>query len=1153
VLRDDPAAWSTALQEALREAKATIRKVKRRKDTPEKAVILEDLEGQRSRIEAQLARLAEGDLGGSPPAAPGGSGTPEAEATAATDDGSTTPDDEPDDQPADDGETADAEARPRERTRARARTRERSREAPRERTRARRPPDQRGGGTRDDDPQRPDDRARTEGRADEPDPAPRQRARPPAREEQPSEPERPLTGTPQLQLSWHDGRIVAWSAAEDAEAEDVDGVRTRLVAAGTDPAAWDAHDPVRLPAGREAPAIAAPVRQTLGWLVSLGPTAADETLAPSVTWLGLVASLGARLVGAGRVIPQLDRLPGNPGGKNNRGTYRVGWSPALVDHDELHALARAMPGAVAAFQKGSDGRAVTMELLGAFVDAVCADAASRIPVPAPPPDPRTAVDVAESVLARLDGTPFEAPTQHAGELIRGLQRWAQTVAGAPRLRLIAQLDPPDESGAWHLKVLVPGGQRKMERVDAAMSNANPERREHIKGELERLEALFPRLQPRNGRRRGEVLLGQDEAWDLMTETGPMLVAAGFEVRVPPMKRRKAKPGLRITATEGQETVVGAQQLSSVQWSAVFDDVELTAEDITRLAAESRPLVKSHGRWVEVDRADLEAAAAALAEREKQDQLTGADMLRYALGLEESPLGAVSVSGEGWAADLLQSATRIPKQPPTSPEGFEGELRGYQADALAWLEFLDDAGLGGCLALDMGLGKTPTMLAHLRRSTDRGTAIVIAPPAVVGNWASEARRFVPDLRVLVHHGANRADARDIAEEVAAADVVITTYGTAVRDIADLAEVRWGKVVLDEAQVIKNPASETAQQLRRLEAHNRVVLTGTPIENGLGDLWALLDFVNPNLLGGRSAFISQLSKTGDARSSAEQALRTLNGVLVFRRTKAEPAIAAELPDRIDELDHCPMTPEQVGLYQAVLDELVLQSADDDGTKKKGAVLAAITALKQICNHPAAYTGDDGALEGRSGKLARLMEIIESVFESGERVLIFTHFASWGERLATHLTERTGVQIDCYHGGLSRGARDKMITRFQEGEGAGALVLSLKAGGTGLNLTAASHVVLYDRWWNPAVEDQARDRAWRIGQTRTVVSHRLVCPGTVDERVEEVVAGKRRIADMVLPKSSSVGDLDSDQLRAALGIDQDALLVEETLEDTPTVGGG
>jgi SNF2 family DNA or RNA helicase len=240
---------------------------------------------------------------------------------------------------------------------------------------------------------------------------------------------------------------------------------------------------------------------------------------------------------------------------------------------------------------------------------------------------------------------------------------------------------------------------------------------------------------------------------------------------------------------------------------------------------------------------------------------------------------------------------------------------------------------------------------------------------------------------------------------------------------------------------------------------------------------------------------------------------------------------------------MTPEQIGLYQAVLDRLLTSQLADDRAARKGQVLAAITALKQICNHPAAYLDGDGeGLEGRSGKLSRLDEIVDSVFAAGERVLVFTHFARWGEQLAAHLTERTGVPVACYHGGLLRGVRDRLVHEFQEGTGPGALVLSLKAGGSGLNLTAASHVVLFDRWWNPAVEDQARDRAWRIGQTSTVICHRLVCPGTVDERVEEVVAGKRRIADLVLPSSSSLGDIGAEQLRAALGLRPDALIRDE-----------
>jgi SNF2 family DNA or RNA helicase len=274
-----------------------------------------------------------------------------------------------------------------------------------------------------------------------------------------------------------------------------------------------------------------------------------------------------------------------------------------------------------------------------------------------------------------------------------------------------------------------------------------------------------------------------------------------------------------------------------------------------------------------------------------------------------------------------------------------------------------------------------------------------------------------------------------------------------------------------------------------------------------------------------------------------MRALNGVLLFRRTKSEPEVAAELPDKIDELDHCTMTPEQIGLYQAVLDDLVANVTADVGEKKEGAILAAITALKQICNHPAAYVDDGLPLAGRSGKLARLEELVESVFAANERVLVFTHFATWGRRLAEHLTEVTGQPVACYDGSLSRGARDRMVADFQNGEGAGAMVLSLKAGGTGLNLTSANHVVLYDRWWNPAVEDQARDRAWRIGQSRTVISHRLVCPGTVDERVEEVVAGKRHIAQLVLPRGSSMADLSTDQLRLAFGLRPDELLTEDS----------
>ncbi|HUG84762.1 MAG TPA: DEAD/DEAH box helicase [Euzebya sp.] len=955
-------------------------------------------------------------------------------------------------------------------------------------------------------------------------------------------------GVTALQLTWDDGHIVAWAAGNRSAAADTDDLMGRLADSGGGSMPWQPHPGIPLPDGSTAPALTAPIKMALGWLVSMRTAHADEAIAPSTTWLALAAGLAVRLVAQGRMVPQLRKVPTAGRTQTGRAEFQVTWMPALIDHEEFTSLSKVMPGAVSALSRSNDRRAFTEAVVAGVLDAICTDAADRVEVPAAPPRPRSAAEVAETVLALMNGRPFDAPTQRGAELVRGLQNWARTVVGTAAVTLIVQLDPPDEGNAWYLRTQVTGANRKLEPVDAAMSNATPARREQIKAELDRLEGLYPPLLRGKAERRGEVILGQDESWDLMTETGPVLASAGFDVRVPPLSRRKPRPGLKLTSMGGPDSVVGAQQLAYVKWSAVFGDVELSAQEIMELASESRPLVKAHGRWVELDKADLEAAAQALAERADQTRLSGADMLRHALGLEGTPLqGGIAVAGEGWAADLLQSARNIPEHPPTKPSGFNGELRGYQADALAWLAFLNDAGLGGCLALDMGLGKTPTLLAHLALTLDDGPTLVVAPPAVVGNWAVEARKFVPGLKVHIHHGPNRAGRRELASLAQQTDVIITTYGTAVRDIDAIETIDWGKVVLDEAQAIKNPTSETAQQLRRVPAHSRIVLTGTPIENGLGDLWALLDFTNPGLLGDRASFVARLSRTAEGRSSAEEALRTLNGVLVYRRTKAEPSIAAELPDRIDTLDHCVMTPEQIGLYQAVLDDLVIATADEDAPKKKGAVLAAITALKQICNHPAAYRGDDTRpLDGRSGKLSRLNEIVENVFESDERVLIFTHFATWGEKLAVYLTERTGEQIDCYHGGLARGARDAMIERFQKGKGKGALVLSLKAGGTGLNLTAASHVVLYDRWWNPAVEDQARDRAWRIGQTRTVVAHRLVCPGTVDERVEEVVEGKRQIADLALPKASSVGDLDTAQLQRALGIDPDALLTDDSDED-------
>jgi hypothetical protein len=1003
----------------------------------------------------------------------------------------------------------------------------------------------------------------------------------PSDDGRPATPDAPPT-PPALQGSWQNNRIVLWAGSASVPTVASEELDRLMNEAGAGSISWEPHAGIPLPSGGKAQAVSAPVGDALGWLVGVGAGQLAVDAAPSLRWLGRVAVWATELVAQGRVVPSLvDANPGGgsggKGGRASTGQYQVRWVPAVLEPDRLKECVSKMPGAVSALEQAGQPYRMCRSVLGAAADAVCRAGASRLVTPATVPVARSRSEVSEAVIAGLAGEPFQAAARAATEMADDIARWTTPVTSDRAARLTVRLASPEDDGGWLLTVEAqgepgPDGAAVPQPVEEVLHSGRPARAAAVETELRRLERLLPALR-RPGKRRGKVVLDGTEAFELMTVGGAVLEAAGFTVRVPKLAKKRSTPRLQLTAEAfGGESVVGAQQLSRVQWSVAVDDVSLDAAAIRKLALQARPLVQTKGGWVELDKADLEAAAEALAARSKRTEMSGAEILRHAVGLEAGTGGPVLVDGAGWAVDLVHGAAAGAARPLPAPEGFEGELRHYQAEARGWLGFLDRAGLGGCLAMDMGLGKTPTVLAHLLEHKDEGPALVIAPPAVLGNWAAEAQRFTPGLTVKVHHGADRASGEDVAEEAGEADIILTTYATGVRDVEELAKVDWARLIVDEAQAIKNPASDTAQELRRIPARSRIALTGTPVENGLGDLWSILDFTNPGLVGPRTVFIEALSRprpiapsesadggngsgnggaaAGPSMKAGEQALRALNGLLVFRRTKMEPEIAAELPDKIDELDHCAMTPEQVGLYQAVLDNLLASqssSADADSTAKKGHVLAAITHLKQICDHPAAYLDDDDApLDGRSGKLARLEELIEAVFEAGERMLVFTHFARWGERLAKHLTKKTRLPIHCYHGGLTRVQRDRMVKEFQEGTGPGALVVSIKAGGTGLNLTAASHVILYDRWWNPAVEDQARDRAWRIGQAHTVICHRLVCPGTVDERVEEVVAGKRRIADLVLPASSSLGDLSAAELRTALGLRPDAIVEEVASEE-------
>ncbi|HET9732479.1 MAG TPA: DEAD/DEAH box helicase [Acidimicrobiales bacterium] len=936
-----------------------------------------------------------------------------------------------------------------------------------------------------------------------------------------------------LQGTWSPNGLLVWAGGQGLPPADADRVADLARSLGGDPDAWE-PDTLRLPDGTRAAALRAPVESALGWLVALN-SAEDSLMAgPGLRWLSTVAAWATELVSSGLVVPALSRR------RQRRGpdSYEVHWIPAALDADRLAATAAAMPGSVTAGTP-SEPQEVCRTVLGAVADAICRRGASMLVTPAIVEPVRTREAVGEAVIARLAGGSFRAESRAAEPVSDALAAWARSVTTPHRWQVVIALDAPEESGGWLLHVDVTGVDRHRVSFEQALVRVPKAGERLLEETFTRLERIAPVLSRPGLARRGQVMLSGDEAWEFLTSTGPRLAAAGFEVAAPLVDRRRPTPRLAVRAEAAGPSQVGAAQLCDVRWSVLLGDSELDADQLRALAAQSRPLVRSKGKWVAIDHADLAAAADALASRSGATRMTGAALLRAAVGLDGGALGAtVAVSGSGWAADILRGTTESPPRPLPAPEGFVGELRDYQAEARGWLAFLDRAGLGGCLAMDMGLGKTPTVLAHLLERAGEKPSIAVVPLAVLDNWRAEARRFTPSLKVLVHHGPTRLEGATLTRAIARADLVVTTYGTAVRDMDLLDDVDWDTVVVDEAQLLKNPASETAVNMRRLKARSRLALTGTPVENGLGDLWAILDFTNPGLVGDRSQFVEALSRTTRGAGSIGAALEALNGLLLFRRTKMDPAIAAELPDKIDRLEHCGLTAEQAGLYQAVLDEFFGQAASDDPARRNGQILAAITALKQICDHPVAYRAD-GPLAGRSGKLARLLEILHAVFAAGEKMLVFTHFASWGEKLARYLGEVTGRRVDCYHGGLSRADREEAIRRFQQTPGPGVLVLSIKAGGTGLNLTAASHVVLYDRWWNPAVEDQARDRAWRIGQDKTVVSHRLVCPGTVDERVEEVVEGKRKIADLVLPKSSKLSDLDAEQLRTALGLRSDAMV--------------
>ncbi|WP_337060005.1 DEAD/DEAH box helicase [Kineococcus sp. G2] len=653
----------------------------------------------------------------------------------------------------------------------------------------------------------------------------------------------------------------------------------------------------------------------------------------------------------------------------------------------------------------------------------------------------------------------------------------------------------------------------------------------------------------------DVEVGAEDLLDLVEVGGPRLTAAGVALQLPRHWTRRTV-GLALHAGAAQPGVVTDPRLRradlvAFEWRAALGDEPVTEAELRALAASREPLVRFRGEWVQVDREALRRSAEFL-RRRGSGRATVLDLLTGLGSARDLPAAVTGVHARGALGEVLAGGAEAHLQELPDPPGLAAVLRPYQRRGVTWLAAMARLGLGAVLADDMGLGKTLQLLAlelHERTAGDGpppGPTLLVCPTSLVGNWAAEAARFTPGLRVHVHHGPGRPAGERLARTAAAHDLVVTTYGLLVRDAADLAAVRWRRLALDEAQHVKNVATRAARAVRAVPAEHRVALTGTPVENRLEDLRAVLDAVNPGLLGSAASFrdtfavpVEKLGHTAPARR-----LALVTRPFVLRRTKTDPAVAPDLPERLEMTVRANLTPEQAALYRAVLDRMLARLADADDLGRRGLVLGTLTRLAQVCNHPAHYLGDGSGVlhrgRHRSGKLAVLDDVVATALAEGEKVLCFTRFAEFGHLLAPHLSERTGRRVPFLHGGLTRSRRDAVVAEFAREDGPAVLLLSLRAAGTGLNLTAANHVVHLDRWWNPAVEDQATDRAHRIGQRRAVQVRTLVSAGTLEEKVDEVIARKRELAGSVVGGGGErwITELDDEALHDLLRLGADAV---------------
>ncbi|MDB4936131.1 MAG: helZ, partial [Labilithrix sp.] len=794
-------------------------------------------------------------------------------------------------------------------------------------------------------------------------------------------------------------------------------------------------------------------------LVDVGPSTAAWSLA---------SKLALDLVARERVVPWADE-----------GEAR--WAAALGPDDarEVAALARAMPRSAHAVCMQKDEVWDPETLLRAFLDAT-ADALVRRGARTAGVMPVLATETSgwERRFARAlssDDASFEPTGFGERTVLRELSRWSRPARGArdePRTCFRLEL-PSEEEESFVIRLLLQApddpsllvdadevwGEKKGRKL-AKLGRAFRDPEEALLAGLGAAARVFPPLRasleeatPR------ALLLDAHEAWSFLAEGGPALGEAGFGVIVPAQLTAGGQRRLRLRMRVGEDDaeilaprkgtrtagkVEGAaglamEDLVEFEWQAAIGEEALTSRELAALADRKAPLVRFRGEWVAVDPRELAEIKQRVAEGKKRVRL--ADALQIVLAGETTVDGHVApVVAEGTVARLLEKLRTAANAPERAPDALEAKLRPYQERGLAWLRTMASLGLGGCLADDMGLGKTVQVLAFLLHRAEVAPAdarptLLVAPTSVVGNWEREIARFAPSLAIVRHYGGTRAKSADAlataAQEAGAHAIVLTTYGIARRDVKTLAAGTWSTVVLDEAQNAKNAASATAKAVRALPASHRFALTGTPIENRLAELWSILDFANPGMLGGLEAFRQTFAVPVERYGNAEAAdkLRRIVAPFLLRRLKSDKAVIRDLPAK-NEMDvFCTLTREQATLYKAAVDEEMRRIAKSEGIERRGRVLALITALKQICNHPAQYLGERGPLARRSGKLARITEMLEEALSTGDKALVFTQYREMGDRLVRHLGEALGVEVVFLHGGTSKRARDAMVQRFQE----------------------------------------------------------------------------------------------------------------------------